>query len=74
MQLVTQLEQDEILSFEFDDIEVITNIYNCVKRFGLSNGLDSFSLVPLSEFMKPSSLNIASEMINTEIHLNGAKN
>jgi hypothetical protein len=62
------------LSFEFDDQEVITNIYNCVKRYGQSNGLDSFSLVPMTEFMKPSSLQIANEMINTDIHLNGAKN
>lgn len=28
----------------------------------------------MTEFMKPSSLQIANEMINTDIHLNGAKN
>ena len=30
-------------------------------------------MAPMSEFMKPSSIGIANEMINTEMHLNGAR-
>ena len=55
MQLINKLEEEQIVSFEFDDKELITNIFEFVKKYGTEDGLDSYSLVPMTEFMKPSS-------------------